>query len=233
VTKLFSESFPTIDVAVSMSRRLVDEHNFSHFEGKADELWEALILAERAHDDALQIATVTPEMNKNEMRLAKALQRALAAIEECETGWAFYDPDLDHSYTNPDSMTDLKGMLKRAIVALEADPLDVRQIVDSDTGKRRRSHRNLPGIKSDGLAALVASLENFWRVSNAPGSFSESTTDAADKGDGLNRISNPALRVVFEAAKNIDHRYTLKNCVNAIRVHRDNVIALRKKNLNS
>jgi len=233
MNKLTSESFPSIDIAASISRKLAEEHDFPHFENKVDALWEALIDAERAHDEALHAAMVKPEMNKNEKRLIKPFEKALTAIEECNTGWAFYDSDLDHSYENPNSKTDLKGMLKRAIVALKTDPFDVRKVEDPITGKKRRSLRNIPGTKSDGLAAMVESLHTFWRLSEAPASFAESTVDASDKGHNQKRINNPALRLVFESAKNIDHRYNLDNCVNAICGYRTHAISLRAESSRS
>ena len=109
----------TIDHAREIVRRVANDHGHAPLVGKENELLKVLIEARRRHSEALEADMWRREHPKSVVKLRKALQTAFLAMEETDVNLAFYDPELDERYTDPNSKRDLRGMLRRALRQLE------------------------------------------------------------------------------------------------------------------
>jgi hypothetical protein len=181
--------------------------------GKEAKILDAIRRAERAHDAALELASALPDAKKDAVKLRKHLAAALQALSATTINLAAFDPVLDQSYQKADADSDLPGLLRRAIRAVDSF-LD--EMPENET-RRVRSKQPLASVppKTDGLKALVAVLYDFWSEETAL-PFSEDI-DVRVEGDGRKHAASPALLFVLEVARSIDRAYTIEQCSNAMR----------------
>lgn len=207
-----SEAFPAIEVAREIAKRMAKWPDAEFAFRDPHTLWNALIDAEREHDQALELGPAAGEAVKSYRIQVAALQSALEALENAD-------------YVLAEHHDDLRRVLRAAIkefdkqIDLFSEPRN--PITGRIASKRSRLIRS-PGlkVKSEGIDALVAGLANYW-FNNSDREFSESIIDAEDEEKGATKPNSPALALVFEAARRIDARYTLQTCAHAVRRYRD------------
>ena len=219
----------TIDHAREIVRRVADDDGHAPLVGKENDLLKVLIEARQRHSAALEADMWRREHPKSVVKLRKALQTAFLAMEETDVNLAFYDPELDERYTDPNSQRDLRGMLRRALRQLEEkDPNNVHPYSgelssllnrrDPD-GKYPRKVRNHPeDISSVGIRAIVEVLFHFWDCeTDLPftDDFEQSITGEGE--DGPRVPLGLAAKFVLETAQLIDPEYTAEPCSYAMR----------------
>jgi len=182
--------------------------------GKEAKVLDAIRRAELAHDAALELATALPGAKQDAIKLRKHLAAALQALNETTINLAAFDPVLDQSFQETDANSDLPGLLRRAIRAVDCF---LGELPANDTRRIRSqsSSDNSVHPKTDGLKALVAVLYDFWSEETAL-PFREEI-DVLVEGDGRKRAASPALLFVLEVARSVDPAYTIEQCSNAMR----------------
>lgn len=180
--------------------------------GDPDKLWQALIDAEREHNQALELGPAAAEAVESYRVQVAALKRALEALEAA-------------NYVVGELHDDICRVLRDAIKEFDKriELLDVTRnpITGKIMGPKSRLIRS-PGlkVKSDGIDALVTALASYW-FTNSDKEFSESIIDAEDVQEDATVPNSPALALVFEAARRIDARYSLQTCAHAVRRYRN------------
>jgi len=209
----------TMDEACEVAHRVVNaDGNSRPLAGKETELFETLLCAQRVHDEAIKIDTFRRESPKSLAKLEEALQKALVALDETGVNLTLFDPDLDESYTDPNSRRDLPALLRRALKVIKEEIpfcLNRRDLDD----KLPRAVRNHPDkVNSVGIRAVVEILFDFWnRETGLPFSddfekpLNDRGEEAALKPKGL------AAKFVYQSARLIDLDYTAEACSNAMR----------------
>ena len=209
----------TMDDARELARRVVSGDGTSRpLVGKETELFETLLRAQRAHCEALELDTFRRVHPQSVRKLRKALQNALDALEETDVNLALVDPDLDESYTDPNSRRDLQGLLRRALKVMDEEiPFDLdRRDQDGKSPRAVRSHPDK--INSVGIRAVVDTLSKFWgRETGLP--FSDDFEKPLDdRGEEATlKPKGLAAKFVFETARLLDPAYTAEVCSNAMR----------------
>jgi hypothetical protein len=152
----------TVDDARAVARRVVSADGVSQpLVGKETELFETLLGAQRVHDEALEIDSFRRVHPGSVSKLRKALQNALDALDKTDVNLALCDPDLDESFTDPNSRRDLRGLLRRALEGIDKIPYDLdRRDLDGKLPRAVRSHPD--NINSVGIRAVVGILFDFW-----------------------------------------------------------------------
>ena len=211
----------TINDAHDIARWVVGDDGSSHpLIGKEDKLLEALLCAQRAHREALELDSFRHNQVHAVTRLRNALQNALDALDDTPVNLAFFDPDLDERYTDPNSKRDLRALLCRALEFLKdnGEVSDLMNRQDQD-GKLPRAIRSHPQkVKSVGLRAVVESLFEFWdRETDLPFSDDFEKPLNSDGNEGILVPKGLAAKFVFFAAFRIDPNYTAQACSNAMR----------------
>lgn len=203
-----TEAFATIEVARAIAEKMAKWPVAEFAIREPDKLWQALIDAEREHNQALELGPAAAEAVKSYRIQVVAIQSALEAIESAD-------------YVLAEHHDNLRRVLRAAIKEFDKRIDLFGETRDPITGKQPRLIRS-PGlkVKSDGIDALVAVLASYW-FANSEKEFSESIIDAEDKEEGSIEPNSPALALVFEAARRIDARYSLQTCAHAMRRYRD------------
>ena len=114
-------SFTIEDARVITSLAVRNEGDTAPLLGKEEALLRAMRRAEFAHDEALDLDMARSELRDEARRLRKKLQSALDALEGTNVNLAALDPNLDLSYTDPESDRDLRGLLRRAIRGVDKE----------------------------------------------------------------------------------------------------------------
>jgi hypothetical protein len=203
-----SEAFPNLDTAIEIADAMAAWPAGEFARREPDKLWKALIDAEWAHDQALQLAAVAPALVKSYTSQSAALKKALEAIETAEFKLADFEQDL-------------RRVMRHAIKHLDEMIKTIGNNKDPITKKISRTIRSPgPPVKSDGIDALVHSLASYW-LSNTDHEFSETTIDQADIDEDTLVPYSAAACLVFRAATRVDERYSLSTCMTSIRRYRD------------
>lgn len=203
-----SKTFPTLETAIEIADEMAAWPSGVFASTAPDKLWVALIDAEWAHDQALELGAAAPALVKSYKSQSAALKKALVEIETAE-------------FILADYIDDLRRPMRRAIRHLDDMIETIGNNRDYVTGKTSRLIRS-PGmsVKSGGIDALVSTLASYW-LSNTEAEFSESITDREDIEEVLLVPNSPAATLVFLAATRIDERYSLSTCMRSIRGYRD------------
>jgi hypothetical protein len=205
---LVSRAFPNLDTAIGIADAMASWPAGEFARREPDKLWNALIDAEWAHDQALELGAVAPALVKSYKSQAAALKKALEEIETAEFMLADFEQDL-------------RRVMRQAIKHLDEMIETLGNNRDPITGKTSRLIRapELP-VKSDGIDALVRSLASYW-LSNSDHEFSETTIDQADIDADSMVPHSAAACLVFRAATSVHERYSLSTCMNSIRRYRE------------
>ncbi|RUW41353.1 MAG: hypothetical protein E5W15_06565 [Mesorhizobium sp.] len=201
----------TIESALSVVGQVLDpDGGRPIFAGREEKILRLMADAKLAHDGALATEDVAVNGAEEIKRLRSAMITAWDELESTRINIAAIDPELDQSYENPDSSSDLRGQIRRLLVGLNGLEADLPE--KTDTRVIRRHSRK---VKSSGLAAIVDVLGKFWKEeTDRP--FS-GQIDERVESDGEKFAKGPALQMVYAVAQKIDAEYTLDQCRYAMR----------------
>lgn len=203
----------TIESALAVVGQVLAPDGNPIFAGREEKILRAMTDAKWAHDGALVTEDVAGNAPEEIKSLRSAMITAFDALESTRINIAAIDPDLDQSYENPDSSSDLRGQIRRLLARLDALEVDLPEKTDARV-IRRHSRK----VKSSGLAAAVDVLGKFW-TEETDRPFA-GQIDERVESDGEKFAKGPALQLVYAVAQKIDAEYTLDQCRYAMRRHR-------------